>query len=79
MDEFSKKHYEKIIRKLNIEEEELQLVSNSTISKFKYLHLTICLVLSGLSIYHFGDMLTGFINPEFGALKTIVKVATSLK
>lgn len=46
---------------------------------FKYLHLIICIGLSGLSIYHFSDMLTGFINPEFGALKTIVEVATKLK
>lgn len=46
---------------------------------FKYLHLTICIGLSGLSVYHFGDMLTGFINPEYGALKTIVTVAQSLK
>ena len=63
----------------NIEEEELQLIPNSTIPKFKYLHLIICLGLSLLSIYHFSDMLTGFINPEFGALKTIVEVATKLK
>ena len=63
----------------NIEEEELQLIPNSTIPKFKYLHLIICLGLSLLSIYHFSDMLTGFINPEFGALNTIVEVATKLK
>ena len=56
----------------------LQMV-NSNNSWFKYLHLIICLGLSGLSIYHFGDMLTGFINPEYGALKTIVQVASSLK
>ena len=46
---------------------------------FKYLHLTICIGLSGLSIYHFSDMLTGFINPEFGALKTIAEIAIKLK
>ena len=63
----------------NIEEEELQLIPNSTLPNFKYLHLIICIGLSGLSIYHFSDMLTGFINPEFGALKTIVEVATKLK
>lgn len=63
----------------DIEEEELQLIPNSTIPKFKYLHLIICLGLSGLSIYHFSDMLTGIINPEFGALKTIIEVATKLK
>lgn len=54
-------------------------IPTSNISKFKYLHLIICLCLSGLSIWNFGDMLTGFINPEYGALKTIVQVASSLK
>ena len=63
----------------NIEEEELQLIPNSTIPKFKYLHLIICIGLSGLSIYHFSDMLTGFINPQFGALKTIAEIAIQLK
>lgn len=63
----------------NIEEEKLQLIPNSTLPNFKYLHLIICISLSGLTIYHFADMLTGFINPEFGALKTIVEVATKLK
>ena len=46
---------------------------------FRYLHLIICIGLSGLSIYHFSDMLTGFINPEFGALKTIAEIAIKLK
>ncbi len=46
---------------------------------FKYLHLIICLSLSLLSIYHFSNMLTGFINPEFGALKTIAEIAIKLK
>ena len=55
-------------------------LEQTTIQKlFKYLHLIICISLSLLSIYHFSDMLTGFINPEFGALKTIVEVATKLK
>jgi len=34
---------------------------------------------SVLVVIHFNDMLTGFINPEFGALKTIAEVATQLK
>lgn len=46
---------------------------------FKYIHLTLCLTLSYFSFIHFSDMLTGIINPEFGALKTIVEVATKLK
>jgi len=54
-------------------------IVNSNNNWFKYLHLIICICLSLLSIYHFSDMLTGFINPEFGALKTIVEVATKLK
>ena len=61
------------------EEEILIPIVNPNNNSFKYLHLIICLGLSGLSIYHFSDMLTGFINPEFGALKTIVQVASSLK
>lgn len=61
------------------EEDTLLYITNPNNNWFKYLHLTICIGLSGLSIYHFSDMLTGFINPEFGALKTIVEVATKLK
>lgn len=34
---------------------------------------------SVLTIMHFNDMLTGFINPEFGALKTIADLAIKLK
>jgi hypothetical protein len=45
---------------------------------FKYLHLVICITLSVFSFYHFSDMLTGFFNPEYGALQTIMKVATKL-
>lgn len=61
------------------EEEILIPIINPNNIWFKYLHLTICIGLSGLSIYHFSDMLTGFINPEFGALKTIAEVASKLK
>ena len=61
------------------EEDILLLITNPNNIWFKYLHLTICIGLSGLSVYYFSDMLTGFINPEFGALKTIVEVATKLK
>ena len=46
----------------------------------------ICIMCAGISIAgsilvlkHFNDMLTGFINPSYGALKTIVQVAHSLK
>ena len=61
-------------------EEDITLpITNPNNIWFKYLHLIICIGLSGLSIWHFSDMLTGFINPEFGALKTIVEVATKLK
>ena len=54
-------------------------LENPNNKSFKYLHLIICIITSGLSIYHFMDMLTGFFNAEFGALKTIVEVATKLK
>ena len=63
----------------NIEEEELQLIPNSTLPNFKYLHLIICIGLSGLSVYYFSDMLTGFINPEFSAITTIIDIAKGLK
>lgn len=49
------------------------------ISNFKYLHLIFAICLTCLSIYHFKDMLTGFMNPKYGALKTITQVATQLK
>ena len=69
--------YKKKIR--NVEEEELRVVPNSSIYGFKYLHLIICITLSVFSFWHFSDMLTGFINPEFGALKTITEVVKNLK
>jgi hypothetical protein len=61
------------------EEEILIPIINPNTTWFKYLHLIMCLSLSLLSIYHFSDMLTGFINPEFGALKTIAEIAIKLK
>ena len=46
----------------------------------------ICIMCAAISIagtiivsINFNDMLTGFINPEYGALKTIVEVTTKLK
>ncbi|WP_395058607.1 hypothetical protein [Flavobacterium sp.] len=63
----------------NIEEEGLCLIPNSNMSIFKYVHLAICITLSVFSFLHFSDMLTGFINPEFGALKTITEVVQNLK
>lgn len=70
---------EMYISKDQSEEEILLPIINHTNTWFKWLHLTICLSLSLLSIYHFSDMLTGFINPEFGALKTIAEIAIKLK
>jgi hypothetical protein len=66
-------------RYINVEEEELRIVPESTIPYFKYFHLTICVILSVFSFLHFSDMLTGFINPEFGALKTITEVIKNIK
>ena len=63
----------------NVEEEDLKIIPQTTIPLFKYLHLIICLTLSIFSFTYFSDMLTGFINPEYGALKTIVEVTTKLK
>lgn len=59
-----------------------KLVDNfntSTKKLYHGLHFTICIGLSVLSIIHFPDMLTGFINPEFGAMKNIAELALQLK
>ena len=64
---------------VNVEEEGFKLIPNSAIPWFKYVHLAICITLSVFSFLHFSDMLTGFINPEFGALKTITEVVQNLK
>lgn len=64
---------------MNVEEEELRLVPNSTIPYFRYFNLIVCVILSVFSFLHFPDMLTGFINPEFGALKTIIEVVKNIK
>jgi hypothetical protein len=54
--------------------------SNNTLSLiFKYTHLAACISLSLLSIYHFTSMLTGFINPKYGALLQITEIALQLK
>ena len=63
----------------NVEEEELRIVHNSNMPYFKYIHLAMCITLSVFSFLHFSDMLTGFINPEFGALKTITEVIKNIK
>jgi hypothetical protein len=64
---------------INVEEECLKPIPNTTIPYFKYVHLTICITLSIFSFLHFSDMMTGFINPEFGALKTITEVVKNIK
>lgn len=66
--------------KVAIEEETiLEPVISDSYPKFKYIHLIICLGLSGFSAYHFGDMVTGFMNPEYGAMKDILFVAMKFK
>jgi len=57
----------------------LSVPLNESMGSFKYLHLIICIGLSLLSLYHFPAMLTGFINPEFGAMKNIMEFAISFK
>lgn len=39
----------------------------------------IAISLSILSIMHFESMMTGFINPEFGAMRNIITIASQLK
>ena len=46
---------------------------------FHWIHFGICVILSYFSFIHFSDMLTGFINPEFSAITTIIDVAKGLK
>lgn len=60
-------------------EEILIPIENRNNSWFKGFHLVVCVLLSIGSVYFFPDMLTGFINPEFGALKTIAELAIQLK
>lgn len=60
-------------------EEILILIEGNTNYWFKYIHLTLCLALSYFSFIHFADMLTGFINPEFGAIKTIATIVQNIK
>jgi len=69
-------YYSKVIQ---VNQEQLELVPTSTISWFKYIHLLICLTLSYFSFIHFSAMITGFINPEYGAIEQITKLALSLK
>lgn len=46
---------------------------------FQAVHMIICLVLSYLSITNFAQMITGFYNPEFGAMTNILDFAMSFK
>lgn len=46
---------------------------------FKITHLIFCITLSYFSFVHFADMLTGFINPEFGAMKMLFEVVKTIK
>jgi len=71
--------FKKLITHTTQEDCILSIPSNESMSNFKYLHLIICIGLSGLSLYHFPAMLTGFINPEFGAMKNIMEFAISFK
>lgn len=62
-------------------EEYIKPIENGSQNKIllSYVHLISCILLSVASIWNFKDMLTGFINPEFGALKTIATIAEQLK
>jgi len=60
-------------------EEILIHIQNHNNKWFGQFHFVVCVLLSGFSAYHFGDMLTGFLNPEYGAMKDILIVALKLK
>lgn len=69
-------------KKILIEEKEdfiIPIEYNEKMPFFRYIHLFSCVILSGFSFFHFGDMLTGFLNPEYGAMKDILFVALKLK
>ena len=84
-DEYYAKNYPNDARarttiKSKVGEEDIILaLPSEQVKNYKYLHLIICLGLSGFSAYHFGDMLTGFINPSYGAMKDILMVALKVK
>lgn len=44
-----------------------------------WLTFIIAMTMSIISLVHFSEMLTGFINPRFGAMKTIATVAENIK
>lgn len=71
--------FQKTIQYTSHEDYIMDMPLNESINSFKYLHLIICIGLSLLSLYHFPAMLTGFINPEFGAMKNIMEFAISFK
>lgn len=54
-------------------------IENKNNNWFIVFHFMACVLLSVFSAYHFGDMLTGFLNPEYGAMKDILFVALKLK
>jgi predicted negative regulator of RcsB-dependent stress response len=74
-----KKQKTVLSRELFIETEVILSLDSTVKTNYKWLHLIICIGLSVLSYYHFSQMLTGFINPEFGAMQTIAEVAKQLK
>ncbi len=86
-DEHDARHYPsrdtaKLLVEGDITETEIKLPLETigcTIKNLKYLHLGMCIILSVLSFIHFETMLTGFINPEYGAMKTIATIAQNLK
>lgn len=45
----------------------------------KFIHLIFCITLSYFSFIHFADMLTGFMNPEFGAMKMLFEIVQTIK
>lgn len=70
----------KLYIKAEIEDRDIQVpVNNMKNEWFIGFHLSICIILSFFSFYNFSSMMTGFINPEFGAIKTIAEIASQIK
>lgn len=66
-------------RKIKDESLEKKYISKNPMDAVMIIHLFICITLSIFSFINFQAMLTGFINPEFGAMKTIAEIASLIK
>jgi len=62
-----------------LEVKEIPYLDTDKAKAILFIHSILCIILSSFSAYYLSTMLTGFMNPEFGALKAITEVVKSLK